>query len=291
MVRPWETLEVKTTDAYRINLDVIGGYRDELIQSGKITSNSSVLLIVGRQDTGDLEAQVRGSRHAWAIRIISAEALAKLVTLKESTELASAAKIHELLIPFEYTRLDKIIDIAFTVAEEASEGVEEPVQGNGGANSDSPKQRHTPTEVIEQVPSEIVTVLSAKYCPLVKKSRALYWTVDKSVRVAVTISKVYDDGGFWFAHHPQWDMFLSEAVTGLLVLGCIGRGEAYAIPYLWIHGELNSLYVTERTDHKYWHLVLEPDATGCLELRLRNGGGELLDKFKLPLTTPAAASA
>src|SRR5436305_1324105 len=82
--------EVKTTDAYRINLDVIGRYRDELIQSGKITSRSSILLIVGRQDTGDLEAQVRGSRHAWVIRIISADALVKLVTLKESTEIASA---------------------------------------------------------------------------------------------------------------------------------------------------------------------------------------------------------
>lgn len=78
-------VEVKTTDAYRINLDTIGGYRSELIRSGKITNESSVLLIVGRQDTGDLEAQVRGSKHAWVVRIISADALAKLVALKEST--------------------------------------------------------------------------------------------------------------------------------------------------------------------------------------------------------------
>jgi len=54
-------VEVKTTDAYRINLDTIGGYREALIHSGKITAKSSVLLVVGRQDTGDLEAQVRGS--------------------------------------------------------------------------------------------------------------------------------------------------------------------------------------------------------------------------------------
>lgn len=74
-------VEVKTTDAYRINLDTIGGYRDELIRIEKITTNSSVLLVVGRQDTGDLEAQVRGSRHAWTVRIISADALGKLVAL------------------------------------------------------------------------------------------------------------------------------------------------------------------------------------------------------------------
>ncbi len=259
-------IEVKTTDAYRINLDTIGGYRDELIQSAKITSSSSVLLVVGRQDTGDLEAQVRGSRHAWAVRIISADALGKLVTLKENTELASAAKIHELLVPFEYTRLDKIIEIAFTVAEEASEVAEDQTTDIAIADSDrndgSPRQRHTPGDVIEQVRSQIVTALSGKYSPLVKKSKALYWSADKSVRAAVTISKRYDNGGFWYAYHPHWDTFLNQSVTGLLVLGCVGRGEAYAIPHAWVHSRLSRLHTTEREDTKYWHLVLHPDTDG-----------------------------
>jgi hypothetical protein len=284
-------VEVKTTDAYRINLDVIGGYRNDLILSGKIASEASILLVVGRQDTGDLEAQVRGSRHAWTIRIISADALSKLVTLKENTELASAAKIHELLVPFEYTRLDKIIDIAFTVAEEASEAVEEQVPADEKTTAGSLKQRHTPGEIIEQVRAEIVAALSRKYSPLVKKSRALYWSVDKSVRAEVTISKVYESGGFWYAHHPQWDLFLSEADTGLLVLGCIGRDEAFAIPHSWIHAKLGDLYVTERENTKYWHLVLEPDTRGRLLLRLKDGESESLEAFKLPLSSPVAASA
>src|SRR5439155_2770468 len=80
-------VEVKTTDAYRINLDTISRYREALIASGKITNESSILIIVGRQDTGDLEAQVRGSKHAWTVRMISADALAKLVALKENSEL------------------------------------------------------------------------------------------------------------------------------------------------------------------------------------------------------------
>ena len=85
-------MEVKTTDAYRINLDTIGGYREQLISEGEVPKDSSVLLVVGRQDTGDLEAQVRGSRHAWSFRIISADALIKLVSMKENAELASVAK-------------------------------------------------------------------------------------------------------------------------------------------------------------------------------------------------------
>lgn len=68
--------EVKTTDAYRIDLNVISEYRRKLIADNQFSeSNSSILIVVGRKDTGDLEAQVRGSKHAWDIRIISVDAL------------------------------------------------------------------------------------------------------------------------------------------------------------------------------------------------------------------------
>lgn len=54
-------VEVKTTDAYSISLDTIAQYRDSLIEQGQIGDKSSMLLVVGRYDTGQLEAQVRGS--------------------------------------------------------------------------------------------------------------------------------------------------------------------------------------------------------------------------------------
>ncbi|MBM3520719.1 MAG: hypothetical protein FJX63_08120, partial [Alphaproteobacteria bacterium] len=100
-------VEVKTSDAYRINLDKIADYRTKLLGSQKITGTSSILIVVGRQDTGDLEAQVRGSRHAWDIRLISVDALIKLVELKEETEEDTISKIRELLVPFEYSRVER----------------------------------------------------------------------------------------------------------------------------------------------------------------------------------------
>ena len=52
-------VEVKTTDAYRLSLDTAANYRKKLIRDGKTTEErSSILYIVGRADTGDLEAQV-----------------------------------------------------------------------------------------------------------------------------------------------------------------------------------------------------------------------------------------
>ena len=78
---PQIVVEVKTSDAYRINLDTVANYRECLIRDTRISELSSILLVVGRQDTGDLEAQIRGSKHAWDTRVISAESLTNLVTI------------------------------------------------------------------------------------------------------------------------------------------------------------------------------------------------------------------
>ncbi len=78
-------VEVKTTDAYRIDLERIVAYRKALLNSGELEEDeTSILIVVGRQDTGDLEAQIRGSRHAWDIRMISVDALLRLMVIKES---------------------------------------------------------------------------------------------------------------------------------------------------------------------------------------------------------------
>jgi hypothetical protein len=87
-------VEVKTTDAYRISLDTVARYRDRLRSTGELSERSSMLLVVGRQDTGDLEAQVRGSKHAWDMSLISVGALVRLTRLKESTEEPATAAMN-----------------------------------------------------------------------------------------------------------------------------------------------------------------------------------------------------
>jgi len=282
-------LEVKTTDTYRINLDTIAGYRDALVTSDKVPKDSSVLIVVGRQDTGDLEAQVRGSKHAWAIRIISADALSKLAVLKENTQQADSVKrIHEVLIPFEYTRLDRIIDIAFAVTEDAKtvlqeEQAEIPVDSSLESNGSVTKQQHTSPEIIAELRARIVAALSVKYSPLVKKSRALYWSVDKSLRVVITVSKRYEESGYWYAYHMPWDEFLSGGKMGFYVLGCVGSYDAYSIPYEWIHSRLEYLNFTEREETKYWHILLYPSGGDQFVLRLKNGKSESLESFRVYL--------
>jgi hypothetical protein len=279
-------IEVKTTDAYRINLDTVSEYRDKLITEGRVTKNSSLLLVVGRQDTGDFEAQIRGSRHAWSCRVISADALIRLVHLREKTEQASTAKIHDLMMPFEYTRLDKLIDIAFTVAEDASSSTEVTVMGNEEVVplSVQPKQQRTPQATINDLRELIVQKLSQTHGIFIKETRALYASPDKQIRAAVTISKQYENGYFWYAYHSGWDQFLRSADKGFLVLGCVGLMEAFVIPHDYIEPLLGKMYRTEESKDKfYWHVFIRRSEAGLMGLEIKNSSSISLVPFKIDL--------
>ena len=194
-------------------------------------------------------------------------------------------------------RFDKIIEIAFTVAEEASSAAEldqgadaDEMQTVRTKIADRPESSDarvpyspTPGDVIGRIREQIVSALSSKYSPFVKKSRALYWTADKSARAAITISKEYARGNFWYAYHPDWDEFLSEGSASLFVLGCVGRKEAFAIPFEWIHARTKLLNVTEREGGNHFHIHLYPDTTGELFLRLSDGENERIRQFAISL--------
>jgi hypothetical protein len=64
-------IEVKTTDYVTVDLETHAGYKEKLIATGRTSKTASTLIIVGREDTGALEAQIRGSRYAWEMRLIS----------------------------------------------------------------------------------------------------------------------------------------------------------------------------------------------------------------------------
>jgi hypothetical protein len=232
-------VEVKTTDTYRFNLDTLASYGERLIKANQIGQASSILIVVGRQDTGDLEAQVRGSRHAWDIRLISALSLIELVKIKERTEEDTVARIRELLIPFEYTRVDRIIGLAFTAVTEVEQNLEkeeaafepELSQASDLPQSERPQQR-TPKDVIEQIRQKIVMMLSKREgLSLIKKSPALYWSPERNteLRLACTISKNYGSDDYWYLYDQAWDNFLSEAMKGYYVLGGADLGAAFVI--------------------------------------------------------------
>lgn len=285
-------VEVKTTDSYAVKIDDIWNYRDALIKAGQIIGEASVLLVLGREEKQWLEDAILGSGHGKKVRIISAEALANLVLLKESGP-NTLDKIHDLLIPFDIVKLDRIIDIAFSAAEDAKASLKEE-QGedlDAVPSSAEParKQDRTPQEVIAKFRDAMVGVFASNHVPLVKKSRVMYWSTDderKDLRAVFAFSKQYEEkaGGhyYWYAYHDAWDEFLKEGRKGFYILGCIGRGEAYALPFHWIHAKKEELYRTENEGQRYCQVFLLSTEKG-MALWLKDGGRIPVDEFRFPV--------
>ena len=230
-------VEVKTTDAYRIDLEKITGYRRNLIRQGDISEkNSSVLIVVGREDTGGLEAQIRGSRHAWDIRILSVDALFRLVSIREEIEgPAIARKICDILIPREYTRVDGIIDLVFaTTAEVRDELIEEEIHITDiGITSaiEVKKPRFKPVSFHEECVERIAANTGISF---IRRSKATYISPNKDTALICTVSREHHTSsgtGYWFAFHSHQRDSLNTFEKAYVAFGCGSSETVLLIPF------------------------------------------------------------
>jgi hypothetical protein len=169
------------------------------------------------------------------------------------------------LKPFEYTRLDNIIDVVFTTAKDVEASTELERSFGEKDEVDDPDRRatsqeHTSPEVLNEMRRCIIHAFGKRAGgDLIAKSRALYRDVGRAIRVCCSISKRYARGTYWYAYHPRWDHFLSEGEQGLFVLGCVDKHVAYALPRTLMQQVLDKLYITQvkGTTKMYWHIHLE----------------------------------
>lgn len=266
-------VEVKTTDAYRIDLDTVAAYRKGLISEGKISPElSSILLVVGRADTGDLEAQIRGSRHAWDMRLISVDALLRLMRLREELEdPVTVTRIHQILIPKEFTRLDEIVDLLFSAAEDVrkEEELEEQEDTETGEQSDADK-KFTPVSFHTACISRLEQHFGRT---LVKRMRSGFSTPDNEIAITCVVSKEHTRGeavAYWFAFHPHQRAFLSEKARAFVAFGCGSERQLLLIPFQVFEPWLEDSWITERDTSMYWHVRIRK-VDECLHLNLRKG--------------------
>lgn len=274
-------VEVKTTDAYTIKLDVIARYRDKLVEENRVPKDTPILLVIGRNDTESLEAQVRGSKHAWSMRIISIDALIKLMEVNLSTMSNEVTeKIHTILRPFEYTRIDKIVDVVFTTAEDKENEVEELAEVDiEEATGDSSNQIRTPKEILLQKKIDCIKRISEKYNrPINKKKHSMYSDAEDEIRVIASISKRYNKAEtfYWYAYHdtPQ-RKFLSGAKTGLMIFGLTDQEVAFAVPYELLEQNWDNLYETTKKNGQVYKHIYIYQINGKFYLRVREKGTEV----------------
>ena len=287
-------VEVKTTDAYRIELDTPADYQRALVESRPDLSENlvSVLLVVGRQDTGGLEAQIRGSRHAWDMRVISVDALLKIAEIKERVEEPTFQRIHEVLIPKEFTRLDEIAELVLSTArdstdEETGEEITDeailapvpppaavPAKPSATKPKESGQQALTPFKVkcLKRAENELKArgEISAD---LIRRSRKTFSTPDKKRGVVCAVSRNHGvhDRMLWFGLSIPQQKFLAACERGWLVLGGDSgeNGTVFMIPWTRFSPMLPNLRISRNRDTgtpMYSHVQIREERGGLLLL-------------------------
>jgi hypothetical protein len=259
-------VEVKTSDAYRINLNTIADYRKKLIEQNRIDkNNSSILIVVGREDTGDIESQIRGSKHAWDIRLLSTDSLVKLLGTKEAlNDTKTIQQINELLKPQEYTRIDKLIELIFLTSKDMqlSDADDEEIIGDDEnaatpkTRRKSPEEKTVPVNFHDKCLSFIEKKLKVDF---VKQGRISYTDKNTSTGIICMISKLHKQGQhdkYWFAFHPYQREFLQTVKNGYAAFGCGSPDDIFLIPFDLFASLIPNLWITEKDGRMYWHVVI-----------------------------------
>jgi hypothetical protein len=257
-------LEVKTTDTYTIDLDTLAVYRRRLIAEARIDSdNSSILIVVGRSDTAAWEAQIRGSRHAWDVRLISVNALLRLMNIRKDLEdPVVIRKIRDILTPKEFTKVDEIIELVFSTTEEVK--VDEEIVTGGSGTTDTEKSKAAPVDFREAGMSRIVNHTGV---PLVKRSPAVYSSPDNTSAVCCLISKEYAEKSgryYWFGFRRSQCEALQKYSKASVAFCCGSENEIALVPVDEMKGWLDFLNVTDRGRAFYWHVHLRHDRSRWL---------------------------
>jgi hypothetical protein len=272
-------IEVKTTDAYRINIGTIAGYRRELVESGKISADtSSILIVVGRQDTGDFEAQIRGSPYAWSVRLISVDALLRLLSIKESVDDPTIfAKTVDILRPQEFTRVDGIVELVFRTAEDIQDTPSDTTE------DDEENDKHpTPSSFNDACMQRAEARIGRN---MTKASRVMYVSSDGKTSAICLVSKLHTrstsaERRYWYAFHRRQKEQLEQAAHAFVVLGCGSPDRVLVIPWSDFQSWVPGMGTTDSDGRFYWHVVIEAES---MTLHRRRGESKIpLKKHLLP---------
>lgn len=262
-------VECKTTDAFPVNLEKLAGYREKLINEHAIPPASGVLLVVARTDTGSLEAQVRGSKHAWAMRIIGLEALIKLVSVKEgSMSEEVVTRIHSLLLPIEYTCVDRIVDIVFTTTEDKAQAlvIDSNPDSGKGANE------------VDQLSLKLAIAASygkVRDLTLIRRKFSLFSDPGDQTHAVVVLSKRYEtDRAYWYGYLKIQREWLAAAKSSVMVFGMIDRPTSViALPFAKLEEIIPKTNYRQYGKREYWDIYFR-DHDGKLWLWLPPVGKE-----------------
>lgn len=262
-------VESKSSLAYSINLSRISDYRKQVGSLlGLRPEDISILIVVGTEDTSDFEAQVRGSRFAWDIRLIGVRSLFRLLKLKEALDDPKVERqIQEILFPQEFTRVDRIIDLVFATAEDAQEIKAEEVEDEDVVDGEEMPPEKTPANFH----AAILPILETHFGqPLVKRSRSLWASPDDAVLVSCRVPKRFDKGNadFWFGLKRRSRQSLQEHRNAFCAFGLGSPDKVVVLPMSFLDSHVDGFFSSpdKAGGVLHWHVRFANTDTGVAML-------------------------
>lgn len=269
-------VESKSSTSYSINLSRISEYRKQVApQLGLRPEDISILIVVGTEDTSDFEAQVRGSRFAWDIRILGVKSLFRLLKLREALDDPKVERqIQDILFPQEFTRLDRIIDLVFATAEDAQ-------------NTEAEEDGESEVEEVTVEPranfhAAILPRLEKHFSqPLVKRSRVQWGSADDQLLLSCQVSKLFKTGNadFWFGLKRTTYETLQEHKNSYCAFGLGSPERVVLIPFSVLAQHLDGFFTSPDSEGGvlHWHVRFANTNKGVALLMQR-------DKSELDVT-------
>lgn len=246
-------VESKSSTSYSIALSRISEYRKQVAPQLELRPEDiSILVVVGTEDTSEFEAQVRGSRFAWDIRILGVPALYRLLKLKEALDDPKVERqIQEILFPQEFTRLDRIIELVFATAEDAQD-----IESNGEQGEVDDSAPETPRANFH---GAILARLEKHFSqPLVKRSRVQWGTPDDALLLSCQVSKQFKKGNadFWFGLKRTTRESLQVHKNAFSAFGLGSPERVVLIPFSVLAPHLDGVFTSPNEDGGilHWHV-------------------------------------
>jgi hypothetical protein len=238
-------------------------------------------MVIAEEETEELEAQVRGSRSAWEIRLLGVDALFKLLSIRESLDDDRVERqIQLILVPQEFTRLDKIIDLVFATKEDAT-----PQDDAVAVGTRADEESRTPNASFHDL---VLPRLEQHFDqPLVRRSRVVWATPDGSLGVSCQVSRRYEasQGGelYWYGLKRTTQEKLAAFPKALCAFGLGSPDQVVVLPYEFIESHLCSMFSSPDVsgDILHWHVRIRCRSSGIELLTERDSVGVDVSQFRL----------
>ncbi len=138
----------------------------------------------------------------------------------------------------------------------------------------------TDRELLDKKRGQIMSALAHREAVTFLKEGAAYTSKEGDLRAVCAVSKRYGPGRapYWYGYTVPRRDFLLKGKKAFLVLGCMDRNRAYAVPASEMEKVLSGLH---STPDKHWHIALEENTSGALDMVLRSGAKVELKKFEI----------